>query len=94
MGRLAKYEAMVRESRLLAPALKEMTLHVFSGHANGGNKVARLFVRDHLAALRWMNPNAVIYLRESAGQGTPRIDYSLCEFFLPSCPLLSLPQAL
>jgi len=80
MGRIAAFEAMVRESRLLAPALKEMTLHVFMGNAHGGNKIARLVVRDHLAALRWMNPNAVIYLRESAGQGTPKIDYSLCAY--------------
>jgi hypothetical protein len=36
-------------------------------------------LRDHLLALRWMNPNAVIYLREAKGQGTPQVEYELCE---------------
>jgi hypothetical protein len=31
-------------------------------------------------ALRWMNPNAVIYLREIKGQGKPYVEYALCEF--------------
>lgn len=36
-------------------------------------------VQNHLLALRWMNPNAVVYLREERGQGTPVIEYELCE---------------
>lgn len=34
-------------------------------------------VAKHLLALRWMNPNAIIYLREVKGQGTPTVEYSL-----------------
>ncbi len=41
--------------------------------------VCRYVVRDHILGLRWMNPNAVIYLREYKGQGTPRVEYELCE---------------
>ena len=77
-ARLGPFLSLVKQSRLLAPALKEMTLTVYAGNANAGNKVARLIIRDHLAALRWMNPNAVILLRDVKGQGTPSIDYSLC----------------
>ena len=69
---------MVGRSRLLAPNLKEMTLTLYTGRTHKGNEVARAVVRDHLAALRWMNPNAVIYLREASGQGTPTVSYSLC----------------
>jgi hypothetical protein len=36
-------------------------------------------VAKHLLALRWMNPNAVVYLREVKGQGTPTIEYELRE---------------
>ena len=36
-------------------------------------------MRNHLLALRWMNPNAIIYLREFKGQGTPEMDMELCE---------------
>jgi hypothetical protein len=39
----------------------------------------REIVTKHLLALRWMNPNAVIYLREYRGQGTPEVEYELCE---------------
>ena len=39
-------------------------------------------VRYHLLALRWINPNAVIYLREVRGQGTPTIEYTLCALLL------------
>ena len=78
MGRMEVFLDLVRKSRLLAPNLKEMTLAMYTGQAHKGNQVARLFVRDHLAALRWMNPNAVIYLRETRGQGVPTISYSLC----------------
>ena len=69
---------MVGRSRLLAPNLKERTLTLYTGRTHKGNEVARAVVRDHLAALRWMNPNAVIYLREASGQGTPTVSYSLC----------------
>ena len=69
---------MVQRSRLLAPNLKELTLSVYTGQAHKGNQVAREVVRDHLAALRWMNPNAVVYLREARGQGKPTISYTLC----------------
>ena len=72
MGRLRGYVELVRQSRLLAPNLKEMTLRVFTGNAHRGNAVARAVVRDHLLALRWSNPNAVVYLREARGQGAPR----------------------
>lgn len=41
-------------------------------------------VRNHLLGLRWMNPNAVVYLREERGQGTPVVEYELCE-----CPPLA-----
>lgn len=78
LARLGPFLSLVRQSRLLAPALKEMTLTVYAGNANAGNKIARLIIRDHLAALRWMNPNAVILLRDVKGQGAPSIDYSLC----------------
>lgn len=37
-------------------------------------------VRDHLLALRWMNPNAIVYLREYKGQGPATIEYSLCKY--------------
>jgi hypothetical protein len=78
MGHMTKYLEMVKNSQLLAPNLKEMSLKVYTGRENPGNQVARLVVRDHLAALRWMNPNAVIYLREFRGQGVPEIELSLC----------------
>ncbi len=38
-------------------------------------------------ALRWMNPNAVIYLREIKGQGKPYVEYALCEFGRAPAPL-------
>jgi hypothetical protein len=34
-------------------------------------------VAKHLLALRWTNPNAVIFLREVKGQGTPTVEYAL-----------------
>ena len=77
MGRLKSYVELVRQSRLLAPNLKEMTLRVFTGNAHRGNAVARAVVRDHLLALRWSNPNAVVYLREARGQGAPSVEYEL-----------------
>lgn len=70
---------MVQKSRLLAPNLREMTLRFYTGNKHGGNAVARDLVLKHLLALRWMNPNAVIYLREYKGQGSPEVDYELCE---------------
>jgi hypothetical protein len=82
MGRMAVFLDLVKRSRLLAPNLREMTMTLYNGQGHKGNQVAREVVRDHLAALRWMNPNAVIYLREARGQGTPTISYSLCA----SCP--------
>ena len=36
-------------------------------------------MQNHLLALRWMNPNAVVYLREYKGQGCPEVDLELCE---------------
>jgi hypothetical protein len=47
--------------------------------ASGADKLlrCRTVVKNHLLALRWMNPNAVIYLRENHGQGTPKVDYHL-----------------
>jgi hypothetical protein len=93
LARLAPYLSLVKQSRLLAPALKEMTLTIYTGNANAGNKVARLIVRDHLAALRWMNPNAVIFLREVRGQGTPTIDYSLCASHPQSARARVYPRA-
>jgi hypothetical protein len=77
MGRLKAYLELVRQSRLLAPNLKEMTLRVFTGNAHRGNAVARAVVRDHLLALRWSNPNAVVYLREARGQGAPSVEFEL-----------------
>lgn len=79
----APFLALVAQSRLLAPALKDMTLRVFMGNTFAGNKVARFIVRDHLAALRWMNPNAVVFLEQSRGQGVPLIEYSLCACAAP-----------
>ena len=79
MSRLERYLDMVASSRLLAPNLMALTLSFFAGRAHRGNDVARALVRDHLLALRWMNPNAVIYLREARGQGVPHIQYELCE---------------
>ena len=76
---LEPFLQLVAKSRLLAPNLKAMTLSYFAGRANAGNNVAREVVRDHLLALRWMNPNAVIYLREARGQGVPEVQYELCE---------------
>jgi len=70
---------MVQKSRLLAPNLREMTLRFYTGNKHGGNAVARDLVLKHLLALRWMNPNAVIYLREYKGQGSPEVDYELCK---------------
>ena len=70
---------MVKSSRLLAPNLREMTLRFYTGNKHGGNAVARDLVLKHLLALRWMNPNAVIYLREYKGQGSPEVDYELCK---------------
>ena len=77
MGRLRSYVELVRQSRLLAPNLKEMTLRLFTGNSHRGNAVARAVVRDHLLALRWSNPNAVVYLREARGQGAPSVEYEL-----------------
>ena len=84
MGRMRQYLALVRESRLLAPNLKEMTLRLFTGEGHRGNRVARAVVRDHLLALRWSNPNAVIYLREARGQGTPTVEYELWKTGAPA----------
>ena len=77
MGRMKQYLDMISQSRLLCPNLKEMTLRVYTGNAHRGNSIARSVVRDHLLALRWCNPNAVIYLREARGQGTPFVEYEL-----------------
>jgi hypothetical protein len=81
---MLQYLALVRESRLLAPNLKEMTLRLFTGEGHRGNRVARAVVRDHLLALRWSNPNAVIYLREARGQGTPTVEYELWKTGAPA----------
>ena len=68
---------MLRQSRVIAPNLKVATLKYYTGNVHKGNAVAREVVREHLLALRWMNPNAVIYMREIYGQGTPEIEYEL-----------------
>ena len=81
MGRFQHFLGMVDKSKFLAPNLKEMTLRFYTGNKHGGNAVARDLVLKHLLALRWMNPNAVIYLREFKGQGSPEIDYELCKYF-------------
>ena len=100
MGRMQVFLDLVKRSRLLAPNLKELTLTCYTGMSHRGNHVAREVVRDHLAALRWMNPNAVIYLREMRGQGTPSISYSLCAWIFfssrprPSSLTLSPPPSL
>ena len=91
MGRMQVFLDLVKRSRLLAPNLREMTMTMYTGQAHKGNQVAREVVRDHLAALRWMNPNAVIYLREARGQGTPTISYSLCAFEAPCLAASSPP---
>lgn len=39
--------------------------------------IRRYIIKKHLLALRWMNPNAVIYLKEIKGQGTPQFIYEL-----------------
>jgi hypothetical protein len=78
MGRLKQYLDVIQQSRLLAPNLREMTLRMHTGNKNPANAVARVVVRDHLLALRWMNPNATIYLREVKGQGAASVEYFLC----------------
>ena len=94
MGRMQVFLDLVKRSRLLAPNLKELTLTCYTGMSHRGNHVAREVVRDHLAALRWMNPNAVIYLREMRGQGTPSISYSLCAWIYRAPYLLAPPFSL
>lgn len=73
-----KYLDMVAKSRLLAPNLKKMTLHVYS-NTQVPNRIAREVVRDHLLGLRWMNPAAVITLRETRGPGISNIQYQLAD---------------
>ncbi len=80
MGRLKQYLDVIQQSRLLAPNLREMTLRMHTGNKNPANAVARVVVRDHLLALRWMNPNATIYLREVKGQGAASVEYFLCAY--------------
>ncbi len=41
MGRLQQYLAQIRQSRLLAPNLKEMTLRVHTGNKHPGNLIGR-----------------------------------------------------
>jgi hypothetical protein len=43
------------------------------------DRACRSVLRNHLLALRWMNPNAIVYMREFRGQGTPEVAYELCE---------------
>ncbi len=38
-------------------------------------------VKKHLLALRWTNPDALIYLRESKEHGTAHVEFELC-----ACP--------
>lgn len=50
----------------------------------------REVVRNHLLALRWMNPGAVVVLRETKGFGDSNIKYKLCKGATrhrPSCLL-------
>ncbi len=51
--------------------------------SGGGDGVARTLERrtlvtKHLLALRWMNPNALVYLHESHEKGEARVDFELC----------------
>jgi|APCry1669189534_1035231.scaffolds.fasta_scaffold211905_1 hypothetical protein len=80
MGHFDKYLEMLRKSRVIAPNLKVATLKYYTGNVHKGNAIAREVVRDHILALRWMNPNAVVYMREIYGQGTPVIEYELCKY--------------
>ena len=75
---LAPYVAAVKQSRLLAPNLQEVTCKVFTTNSTQANITSKLVVRDHLAALRWMNPNAVIHLKEIRGVGQPVFECKLC----------------
>jgi hypothetical protein len=91
MGRLKQYLDVIQQSRLLAPNLREMTLRMHTGNKNPANAVARVVVRDHLLALRWMNPNATIYLREVKGQGAASVEYFLCAYRKVAVPCPPAP---
>jgi hypothetical protein len=41
MGRFERYVAQVRQSRLLAPNLREASLVMYTGMSDSGNQVAR-----------------------------------------------------
>ena len=75
---LAPFVNAVKQSRLLAPNLKEVVYTVYTTNSTRANVTAKLVVRDHLAALRWMNPNAVIHLKEIRGVGQPTLECKLC----------------
>jgi len=75
---LAPFVNAVKQSRLLAPNLKEVVYTVYTTNSTRANVTAKLVVRDHLAALRWMNPNAVIHLKEIRGVGQPKLECKLC----------------
>ena len=82
---LTPFVAAVKQSRLLAPNLKEGVFKVFSSNSTRANITAKLVLRDHLAALRWMNPNAAIHLKEIKGRGQPVFECTLCALvFFPA----------
>ena len=100
---------MLKNSKVLAPNLKECHLWVYKGsirpnhvmklvnyipsrlsrnyrhHAITTTSIASLAIlgscRDvvlkHLLALRWMNPGAMVYLRESTEEGQAHVEYEL-----------------
>ena len=75
---LAPFVAAVKQSRLLAPNLRKATFKVYTTNSTRANITAKLVMRDHLAALRWMNPNAAIHLKEIRGSGKPVFECTLC----------------
>ncbi|RYG46455.1 hypothetical protein EON67_09535 [archaeon] len=55
----------------------------------------REIVARHLLALRWMNPNAVVYLRETKGQGVPSVSFDLCTYWLrPRAPVRTFSRSI
>lgn len=99
---------MLKQSRVMAPNLKECHLWVYKGSirpnhvmklvlvSRSANKTEpcanessllmlltflvyhrRDVVLKHLLALRWMNPGAMVYLRESNEEGQAHVEYEL-----------------
>jgi hypothetical protein len=40
--------------------------------------LSRDLILKHLLALRWMNPNALVYLHEAREVGEARVEFELC----------------